>query len=50
MFVLTLVFVFTSPLTFFFFNTSLLQRYTHGAFEDMRHWYIQHFVSNMNMK
>ena len=26
-------------------NTSLLQRYIHGAFEDMRHWYIQHFMS-----
>ena len=28
-----------------FFNTSLLQIYVHGALEDMRHWYSQHFIS-----
>ena len=29
-----------------FFNTSLLQTYIHGALEDMRHWYSQHFISH----
>ena len=28
------------------FNTSLLQTYIHGALEDMRLWYNQHFVSH----
>ena len=28
-------------------TTSLLQRYIHGVFEDMRHWCIQHFISEM---
>ena len=27
-----------------FFNASLLQTYIHGAPEDMRHWYSQHFI------
>ena len=27
-----------------FLNTSLLQSYIHGALEDMRHWYSQHFI------
>ena len=31
----------------FLFLTSLLQRYIHGAFEDMRHWCIQHFISHI---
>ena len=25
---------------------SLFQKYIHGALEDMRHWYIQHFMSS----
>ena len=29
-----------------FFNASLLQTYIHGAPEDMRHWYSQHFISH----
>ena len=35
---------------FTFFNTSLLQKYVHGAFEDMWHWYIQQCISHINMK
>lgn len=33
-----------------FFNTSLLQKYIHWALEDMRYWYIQHFISDINME
>ena len=29
-----------------FFNASSLQTYIHGAPEDMRHWYSQHFISH----
>ena len=32
----------------FIFNTFLLQK--HGALKDMQHWYIQHFISHINMK
>ena len=28
------------------FNTSLLQTYIHGALENMRHWYSQHFMNH----
>ena len=27
-------------------NASLLQTYIHGALEDMRHWYSQHFINH----
>ena len=43
-FFLLLFFEFLLLLTFF--NTSLLQTYIHGALEDMRHWYSQHFMSH----
>ena len=46
-------------LQYFFFSLSTfkkifihlcLQRYIHGALEDMHDWYIQHCVSHINMK
>ena len=35
---------------FTFFNTFLLQKYIHGAPEDMRHWYTEQFISHINME
>ena len=29
-----------------FFNASSLQTYIHGAREDMRHWYSEHFINH----